>query len=144
MAYVLANDMGFGFQINHGLNLGLISLPFRFFGSKGIQNWLEKFRLIIKIVIVLLMYKQVYQKSAYFLSAQMADLSRSFSVFIMQWTLDLRKILVLKSRFFLISNTRKPLKRHNFAKMNIWNNTNVLLLYHCQMLLTIFVDIFIP
>ena len=33
-----------------------------------------------------------------------------------QWTLDLRKILgvtkiFLKSRFFLISNTRKPLKK---------------------------------
>ena len=28
--------------------------------------------------------------------------------------------------------------------MNIWNNTNVLLLYHCQMIMTIFVDIFIP
>ena len=38
-----------------------------------------------------------------------------------QWNLDLRKILgvtkiFLKSRFFLISNTRKPLKKHNFAK----------------------------
>ena len=37
-----------------------------------------------------------------------------------QWTLYLRKILgvtkiFLKSRFFLISNTRKPLKKHNFA-----------------------------
>ena len=64
-----------------------------------------------------------------------------------QWTLDLRKILgvtkfFLKSKFFLISNTRKPLKKHNFAKMNISNNTNILLLYRCQMLLTIFVDIF--
>ena len=38
-----------------------------------------------------------------------------------QWNFDLRKILgvttiFLKSRFFLISNTRKPLKKHNFAK----------------------------
>ena len=38
-----------------------------------------------------------------------------------QWNLDLRKILgvkkiFLKSRFFLISNTRKPLKKHNSAK----------------------------
>jgi hypothetical protein len=40
---------------------------------------------------------------------------------LVQWTLDLRNILgetkiFLKSRFFLISNTRKPLKKHNFAK----------------------------
>ena len=41
--------------------------------------------------------------------------------FSVQWNLDLRKILgvtkiFLKSRFFLISSTRKPLKKHNFAK----------------------------
>ena len=48
---------------------------------------------------------------------------------ILQWNLDLRKILkvtkiFLKLRFFLISNIRKSLKKHNFAKTNIWN-TNI-------------------
>ena len=38
---------------------------------------------------------------------------------ILQWNFDLGKILgvtkiFLKSRFFLISNTRKPLKKHKF------------------------------
>ena len=41
-----------------------------------------------------------------------------------QWNLDLRKFLgvtkiFLKSRFFLISNTRKPLKKHNFESEHL-------------------------
>ena len=41
-----------------------------------------------------------------------------------QWNLDLRKILgvtkiFLKSRFFLISNTRKPLKKHKFENEHL-------------------------
>ena len=48
-----------------------------------------------------------------------------------QWNLDLRKILgvtkiFLKSRFFLISNTRKPLKKHNFAK---WTSETIQISY---------------
>ena len=42
-------------------------------------------------------------------------------LYTVQQNLDIRKILgatkiSLKSRFFLISNTRKPLKKHNPAK----------------------------
>ena len=45
---------------------------------------------------------------------------REFMTMIIQWNLDLRKILgvdkiFLKSRFFLISNTGKPLKVTNIA-----------------------------
>ena len=50
-----------------------------------------------------------------------------------QWTLDLRKILgvtkiFLKSKLFLISNTRKPLKKkwkENKMGINKWNWENV-------------------
>ena len=50
---------------------------------------------------------------------------------IIQWNLDLRKILgvtkiFLKSRFFLISNTRKPLKKHNSAK---WTSETIQISY---------------
>ena len=42
-------------------------------------------------------------------------------LYTVQQNLDIRKILgatkiSLKSRFFLISNTRKPMKMHNFIK----------------------------
>ena len=71
-----------------------------------------------------------------------------FPIWIIQCNLDLRKILgvdkiFLKSRFFLISNTRKPLKVTNKAqvcKMNTWNNANVLY----SLLLIVMVNIFIP
>ena len=56
-----------------------------------------------------------------------------------QWTLDLRKILgvtkiFLKSRFFLISNTRKPLKKHNFAK---WTSETIRMSY-CSIIVKCF------
>ena len=54
-----------------------------------------------------------------------------FSTKTVQWNLDLRKILgvtkiFLKSRFFLISNTRKPLKKHNSAK---WTSETIQISY---------------
>ena len=63
---------------------------------------------------------------------------------LIQRNLDLGKILgvtkiFLSSRFFFISNTRKPLKKHNFVK---WISETIQMSY-CQMLLIIFVDIFI-
>ena len=48
--------------------------------------------------------------------------------------------IFLKSRFFFISNTRKNITLQN----KHLKQTNVLLLYHYQMLLIIFVNIFIP
>ena len=50
---------------------------------------------------------------------------------LIQWNLDLRKILgvikiFLKSRFFLISNTRKPLQKHSFAK---WTSETIQMSY---------------
>ena len=52
-------------------------------------------------------------------------------IMLIQWNLDLRKILgvtkiFLKSRFFLISNARKPLKKHNFAK---WTSETIQMSY---------------
>ena len=67
-----------------------------------------------------------------------------------QWNLNLRKTLgvtkiFLKSRFFLISNTRKPLKKHNFAK---WTSETIQIYYCFNIVncfwLYVFVDIFIP
>ena len=56
-----------------------------------------------------------------------------------QWTLDLRKILgetkiFLKSRFFLISSTRKPLKKHNMAK---WTSETIQMSY-CSIIVKCF------
>ena len=50
---------------------------------------------------------------------------------LIQWNLNLRKILgvtkiFLKSRFFLIPDTRKPLKEHNFAK---WTSETIQMSY---------------
>ena len=50
---------------------------------------------------------------------------------LVQWTLNIRKIfwvtkIFLKSRFFLISNTRKPLKKCNFAK---WTSETIQISY---------------
>ena len=58
------------------------------------------------------------QKGTVYILGQQA---LSFSHVVVQWNLDLRKFLevtkiFIKSRFFLISNTRKPLKKHNSAK----------------------------
>ena len=64
-----------------------------------------------------LMQKEVSYKAPY--EAQLTKKTRlTIHTFLLQWNLDIRKILgvtkiFLKSRFFLISNTRNPLKKHN-------------------------------
>ena len=65
-------------MINHGLNHGLFSLPFKFFEWKCILN----LQIVTYITKNLSMCKQVYEKTSPFLSAQMTILSGSFLVFI--------------------------------------------------------------
>ena len=82
----------------------------------------SKFLFVCLFVMQPCQQHQLHTGIPQFLWFQFPQFSILFpSPLVLQWNLDLRKILgvtksFLKSRFFFISNTRKPLKKHNFAK----------------------------